>query len=559
MVRSSMALFRNPGIRRDMLAAALALAIAQPGASQPLGVLHIKVVLVDADGTPTPIPRHALLISDNPATITPREVVTGADGSAEVRLRPGNYTVESDHPVVFHGKAYQWTRTLDIVAGRDAVLDFTASNAEVESAASAAAGAVDTDPWVVLPQWQDSVVALWTPLTRASGSLVDARGLIATSQRALGAATPIEVQLTPSLKVAANVLAADPARDVAVLRIDPAAVASIRPIPLVCAEPAVTVAAGQETFAIGAPLRQPKGLTPGTVTRADAKGVVADFRLARGSAGGPVFTPAGAVVGITSLSEARDESRRDGAPIVRVADVCAVVSAAEKNLERAAAPGGAHLPVEPLWPLPEDRFKDAAQHRAGGLGPYQMPASSFDVSFITPVMTYGARYQADVSRRAARGGGARVPEPPVARPLMDFSNWTDYVDDAPPVLLVRVAPKMVENFWTTVARGAAQTQGVAIPAMKHYAAGFLRMRALCGDAEVTPIHPFKLEHQVSETQTVYEGLYAFDPGALSPRCASVKLVLYSEKEPEKGDTRVVDPRVLEQIANDFALYPASNR
>jgi hypothetical protein len=32
----------------------------------------------------------------------------------------------------------------------------------------------------------------------------------------------------------------------------------------------------------------------------------------------------------------------------------------------------------------------------------------------------------------------------------------------------------------------------------------------------------------------------------------VKLELYTEKEPEKGDTRVVDPSVLQQISQDFA-------
>ena len=61
---------------------------------QALGVLHIKVTLTDAARALVPVPRHALLISDNPATSTPRRVVTAADGTAEVRLRPGNYTVE---------------------------------------------------------------------------------------------------------------------------------------------------------------------------------------------------------------------------------------------------------------------------------------------------------------------------------------------------------------------------------------------------------------------------------------------------------------------------------
>ena len=94
-----------------------------PGAvsGQELGVLHIKVTLTTPRGGPMPVPRHALLISDNPATSSPRRVVTAPDGTADVRLRPGNYTVESDEPVAFDGKTYQWTQTLEITAGRDGV------------------------------------------------------------------------------------------------------------------------------------------------------------------------------------------------------------------------------------------------------------------------------------------------------------------------------------------------------------------------------------------------------------------------------------------------------
>ncbi len=126
---------------------------------------------------------------------------------------------------------------------------------------------------------------------------------------------------------------------------------------------------------------------------------------------------------------------------------------------------------------------------------------------------------------------------------MDFGNWSEYVADYPPVLLVRVTPKLVESFWTTVARGAAQTQGVSMPPIKHFKSGFSRMRAFCGDAEVTPIHPFKLEQRLPDTTRSTKVCTSFDPGALGPQCGTVKLVLYSEKEPEKGDTRVVDQRV----------------
>ena len=201
-------------------------------------------------------------------------------------------------------------------------------------------------------------------------------------------------------------------------------------------------------------------------------------------------------------------------------------------------------------------LKETVQGRAGSLNPYQASSAEFDINFITPVNIYGAQYQAEQARERSRAGGARTAdvEPALARPVLEFANWSEYVADFPPVLLVRVTPKLVENFWTTVARGAAMTQGVAIPAMKRAKSGFAQMRAFCGEAEVTPIHPFKIEQRVTESDVIYEGLSVFNPGALVPECGAVKLVLYSDKQPEKADTLVVDPNVVQQIWRDFAPY-----
>jgi S1-C subfamily serine protease len=535
---------------RALVLGTIFLVIPQAAPSQAQSVLHIKVVLVDAEQKATPVARHALLISDNPASAPPRRIVTALDGTADVRLRPGNYTVESDQPVAFQGKAYEWIQMVDIAAGRDAVLELTAENAEVLTPATTNASAtLETDPSFLLAQWQDSVVALWTPTTRASGFLIDASGLIATNQRVIGTATSAEVQLTPAVKVAAKVLAADSVRDVAILWIDPKIAASMRPLPLGCAgaeKPALVN--GQEIFTIGAPVRRQKSMSSGTASRVAASAIVSDLILPPGSLGGPVFTAGGGVAGITTaIDDERDEGRRRDVQVVRIEQACEVVASAEKLMKNAAPPNGTHLPVEPVRPFPVDALKAAAQRRAGSLNPYQMSSSDFDVAFITPVLTYGARYQSEQ---------ARGREPAFVRPLMDFSPWSSYVADFPPVLLVRVTPKLVEGFWTMVGRAAARTQGVSLPPIKHFKSGFSRMRAFCGDAEVTPIHPFKLERRISESDAIYEGLYVFDPGALGPECGAVKLVLYSEKAPEKGDTRVVDPKVVQQIWQDFAPYRA---
>jgi S1-C subfamily serine protease len=543
-----------------LVLATLLLAPPHAAPEQLTSTLHIKAVLADADGKPVPVPRHALLVSDTPASAPPRLIVTGPDGTADVKLRPGNYTVESDRAVAFGGRTWQWTALVD-VAGPDTTLELTAANAEVvtdtsaSSSSSPAGDPIEADPEFLLPRWQQSVVGLWTPDTHASAFVIDARGLLATNQRVVGDAQAVEVQLTPDLKVAGRILAADPDKDVAVLWVDPQAIASVRPVPLGCGEPAASVVYGQELYTIAVPFRQHEGMWSGTASRVDAHVISADFLLARGSDGGPVFAAGGDLIGITSSLEDRDGRPTGDARVVRVADVCDVVDAAERKMTGASAPAGTRLPLDPATTFPRDALEAAVKGSAGKVSPYRMTSSSFDVAFITPVLTYSAAAQAE-RMRTGRTDSNHMPDmdQSAVRPLMDFGVWSDYVRDYPPVLLVRVTPKLVEGFWTTVGRFAARTQGVSLPPIRHFSSGFARLRAFCGDAEVTPIHPFRLAQRISDTDAVHEGLYAFDPGALGPHCGTVRLELFSEKEPDKADSRTVPPDIVEQFWRDFAAH-----
>jgi len=518
---------------RALVLAALVFVLPPGGAAQTTGVLRISVTLPDAGQHPTPVARHVLLVSDNPASTIPRRVVTAPDGSASVTLAAGNYTVESDRPVAFLGREYQWTQTLDVPAGRDTTLALTAANAEVGAvtAASAAPAARPADPSDVLTAWQGSVVVLWTPTRRASGFVIDARGLVATNQQVVGTATAVEVQLSPTLKMPARVLAADAANDVAILWMDPTALAATMPVPLGCAPGAKPALVNkQEVMALGTPAGRETRSTTGTLIRVTSRAMLADFSLDDDATGGPVFSTAGGVIGLTSVLGEREGDPRSESRVVRLDAVCDVLAAAEKTLPSAAPPSTTPLPVEPADVIPADVLEGIMKGRAGSLSPFSAASTGFDLAFLTPVQVYA---------------GLRS---------MDFANWSDYVADTPSVLLVRVTPKQIESVWTKVARGAAMTQGIALPPILRVKAGFARLRAFCGDAEVVPIHPFLLERRVSETEAIYEGLYAFDPDALGPQCGSVRLEIYSDKEPGTADPAVVAPAVLGQIWQDFAPY-----
>jgi hypothetical protein len=306
---------------------------------------------------------------------------------------------------------------------------------------------------------------------------------------------------------------------------------SIAPLPLDCAGPVMPLVDEQELLTIGAPMRGARDVEYGSARRLIGGVIAVDFRLRRMSPGGPVFAANGHVVGITSIAEAGDERFDREAPVSLLDGMCAAIRSAEPTLED-APPHGAHLPVDPATPIADDVLEDAIAARTDYLSPYKMSASEFNVTFLTPVQV--------------RHGLDQTTEP-----ALDFSNWSAYVQDIPPVLLVRVTPKGSESFWMKLARVGAATQGAVLPSIKRFTTGFARMRAFCGDAEVTPLHPFRIELQTSATEAVMEGLVAFAPDALGPHCGSVRLMLYSEKDPEQADTREVDAKVLQQIWQDL--------
>ena len=546
--------------RRLALVAVAALVSLTPrvAINQELGTLRITVVLEDAERKATPVARHTLLISDNPASGPPRRVTTASNGTFEVRLPPGSYIVESDRPFSFGGKGYQWTQVVEIAAGREATLELTAANAEVGAPVAEApvpdvprAGA----PSLLLDQWQGSVIELWTPTAHATGFVVGTDGLVVTNQRVVGAATSIEAQISPTVKVAARVLTADSVRDITVLWVDKATLGPVRPVPLTCGQPGKPVAKGVEIVAVEAPLTQSKDTSRGTVESVVTHAIISDITLDEGSEGSPVFTMDGVLVGMASVL---DDPDRVDFRVVPIADVCEAVASAEKSMKDGPPPSAALLPVEPAKPYPVETLDDAVTRRAGSLNPYQIALSDFDIAFLTPVLSYAAQQrlkqwnQPTPERSGGRGGATMA----AGRPPMDFGNWSRYVATMPPALMIRVTPKLVEGFWAKVARGAAQTQGVSLPPLKRFKSGFARLRAFCGDAELTPIHPLKLEYRISKSESIYEGLYVFDPGAITPECASVKLMVYSEKEPEKPITQLVDARIIKQIWQDFETYRA---
>ena len=465
------------------------LAVAAVSAQPAQGVLRIKVTLASDAQMPRPIRRHALLISNEPPTAEPRQIFTGPDGTAMVRLRPGSYIVESDSPVAFGGRAYLWRQEVEIVAGRDINLDLTVENAEIVPL-SALTGPTDVSGAREEPMFgmhQESVVTVWSPTARASGFLVDSRGLIATDSRAVGAAAVVEVQFSPTVKVPAIVVLTGPTREVAILRVDRSAVATRPLLPLAC-------------------------------------------------------PPAGA----TALD--------DGVAIVRitVSQICEALAASLPLLSGAAPPAATRLPVDPTRPYPTSALESTARGTTPNAAIPVISSSDFDVAFVTPPMVHRGRQRAGWTGGPPSGRSPETEER-LGR-LTEFGAWSDYFTSLPAVLVVRATPKMVESFWKRMGREAARTQGAVLPAFKDFKSSFRHMRATCGGGEVTPIHPFVLEHRLNEKNVIREGLFVFDADAIGPHCGTVTVSLYSDAQPERADTITLTRTLIDRLWNDFAPY-----
>jgi S1-C subfamily serine protease len=489
-------------------------------AAQDTGILRVSVILADAAGNAVPIPRVLLLISANPSTAEPRRVRTGADGVAEVALPPGNYTVESDRPTALGGRNFVWTKMIDVVAGATTTLALSAVNADSDAggdpgAADAAVFRVDAAP--IFEKWNRSVVQVWTPTQHATGFVID-RGLIATSRQAIGDSPPVQVQFSSQLKVAGRVVASDRLQGVTLISVDPATTAGTPAVPIGCGgESKAAIEHDQRVVTIVAPMLEPKSAINGAVSRVETQAFQVDWRLGRGLAGSPVFDADARPIGITVPEDEQSKEYRPPNYVTPIGNACALLASAQAAMQGATPPPATPLRTELGLPVQRRTIGEASKTRRA---PPQLSSSDFEITLVTPAMV-------------------RLEQTPSWR--TDYGNWNDYVTLAPQVLFVRVTPQFEESVWKMLLRGAAMTQGVALPPMKNFNANFVRLRAFCGSTEVAPIHPFVIERPIADRPSIREGFYVFAPSDFGPQCGTVRFDLYSEKSPGRPDSRSIDP------------------
>jgi len=411
---------------------------------------------------------------------------------------------------------------------------------------------------------QTSVVTVWSEIGHGTGFIFDDRGLVMTNQHVVGPSEYVAVQFDSQLKIAARVLALDPQRDVAVLWIDLSALpgATVAKIAIATeAEPSIVE--GERVMTIGSPLNQRKVMTTGIASKVEPRAIISDININPGNSGGPLFNSLGEVVGITTFGESSNQGGPGISGIVRIEETNPVLELAKGKMALTEKPDPRRLQVDPTDTYPLDAIKEVVEAKKFDYDPYLFGVGDYEVVTSTPLFQY--RRQTEAQREAEKTKNKRNKNKDsiknTYRATEEFRNWAEYVGAYKPVLIIQAQPKMAESFWSAVGRGLAANYGIHSPANLHFKSDFYRMKLFCGDKEVEPIHPAKIffltnenSYFVRSNDATYVGFYAYPADAITEQCKTVRLEIYSEKHPDKAESKVLEKKTVRRIVEDFGPY-----
>ena len=524
--------------------------------------VKIRAILVDGSLNQKPVPRLTVVITPLDVQAEPIRVKTDFGGLAEVQLPKGRYRVESESPVPFEGKHYAWSETIEVVNATS--IDLSNDNAKLSDAAPAR---VVDELTTLYAKLKNSVFTVWSEMGHGTGFLIDSSGILVTNDHVISGSSLLSAQFDEKRKVRATLLATDPERDVAVLWIDPQQFPDALVAPIADVSNGAAVIEGERVFTIGSPLNQRKIVTSGVVSKIEPRAIISDVNINPGNSGGPLFNSLGEVVGVTTFGEGGRIGPGVGG-VVRIGEAMKVIADAREKLATMEKPSAELLPVDPPGRFPLDAIKAYASADKFNVRPYAFSEGGYDVSLVTPVLRYRMELQEQlesVKNKNRRNRRSTQAVENTIKPMEHLRNWAEYVGEYRPVLLIEARPQLREGFWSAFGRGMAASQGIyAGPANLAFRVDFYRMQLLCGANEVPPIHPGKNPIILNEENVwirvkdaTYSGLYSYPPDAISPQCGTVTLKLFSEKNPQQPAVRVLDPKTVTTIWNDFEAYRKS--
>jgi S1-C subfamily serine protease len=527
--------------------------------------------LVDGNLNLKPIPKLKLNFREVDA-ITSHPIVTSFEGEIKAELPCGKYEIRSESPTVFEGKTYSWDFTYQLVGGTPNQIELSVDNAastpvQADSPKGVQNGRVKDDLVSQFKRYEGSVVTVWSETGHGTGFFFDDSGLVLTNDHVVEGSEYIAVQSDPEHKIAAVLLAEDRDRDVAVLWAQRSALPETVIAPLANPSPGELLAEeGEKVFTIGSPLNQTKIMTTGIVSKVEKTAIISDININHGNSGGPLFNSLGRVIGITTFGDTATEGGPGISGIVRIEQAEEAIVRAKQAMKTAVAPSSRLLPVEPEKPFPVEGLKASLEGGKVDLKPYTFDEGDYTVAILTPaiiVRLSESKKLAAKHEKSKRLGKAATSE---LETSVEFRNWADYVGMHQAVIQILATPKLKETFGSALARGMTARNGYStIPAKLRYKTDFYKMILRCGDKEIEPIFPGRIQTVTSVNNVAVrvndiasEGLYTYTPDAISPSCGDVSLDIYSEKNVLKAKVKGLNDKTIKRVWDDFAQYRAAN-
>ncbi|MBI1739724.1 MAG: trypsin-like peptidase domain-containing protein [Candidatus Koribacter versatilis] len=531
---------------------------------QSMVKLTVKAMVIDRDLNVKPIPKFVFSL-EVIGTGATQLFTTKLDGTVEIQVSPGRYRIASAKPLDFESKHYSWDMQFN-VGQAGASLELSNDNAKIVEGGPSA---VD-DLASVFKKYRDTVVTVWAEVGAGHGTgfIADPAGLVITNQHVVTTSEYIAVQFDQDRTLPATVLASDSTKDVAVLWVNFSKTPEAQPAPLLN-KGDIPAEEGEKVFTIGSPLHQSKVMTTGIVSKIEPRAIISDVNINHGNSGGPLFNSRGRVIGITTFGDFTRAGGPGIAGIVRIEEAFPLIEQAKAKMGSVSRPSAEFLPNLPTDTYPIEAIKASANIEKFKVDRYIFGVGDYDVAFITPILKYrelaGAVQAGKEKERRNRKHASAVQG--TFQPLDELKGWQEYVGEYEPVLLVRAKPRLRETFWSAFARGMAASGGAYYtgPAKMRFKTDFYRMKLFCGNQEVRPLFPGKIQRVIDEqdafvniTDATFDGFYKYSADAISEKCGTVTLQLFSEREPNQPKVKELDQKTINAVSADFAPYLAQH-
>lgn len=534
--------------------------------------LMAAVVLDAVDIKPIPLLEYDFVSASGRDTV---RLTTALDGRAHASVAAGNYRVSTPKPPVIRGVRYSWTSSVAVIAGQAVSLEFTNTNATIDTvqagasrAATVNAGSSEGETYAKVKR---GVVRIQAGLGQGTGFFADTLGgVILTNDHVAGVAGPIIVVVDSLHRFEAQRLAHDHEADVAVLRVAAGACADCPRLRI--AGTSSQPQEGDHVMAIGFPLNQERVVTTGIVSGIREGAVISDVNINHGNSGGPLLNAMGQVVAINTFGDFTSDGGPGISGSVLMARATSALKAALDSLATAPAPN-----AEPLPALPAGSFSVSELEKLGNVvetDDYRdlsgLDIGSFRAVFTTPVTFAVAKHKEDSEvgkdrkKREAKGNVA-------ADERYSFQtqdrDWHEFVGEPrkAAVALV-VTPGIGET------GGSFLKRALLSPALKakYTYTGDVRGVTVWRDSEVVvpvsgghgPIPTFVDNQWVSMKDVADRGYYVFDPRVFRPeadgRVPRIQIVVDDLKHPKSRACLTLSRREVARIWNDFEMFFAEH-